>query len=169
MIETARLILRPFIPGDLDDLLAMSLDPVPFPPLGMSTPDRETMWKRLLGYAGHWALLGHGQFAVIDRATGRFLGETGLMRRERGLGAAFDDADEAAWWLTAADRGQGVGIEAAAAAHRWYEETRGAVRTVCLIDPMNEPSLRIAGRLGYREYGRCHYKGADLVTLERNL
>src|SRR3546814_2786705 len=37
----------------------------------------EDAWNRLLRYAGHWTLLGYGIFAVVEKASGRFIGEIG--------------------------------------------------------------------------------------------
>jgi RimJ/RimL family protein N-acetyltransferase len=40
-------------------------------------------------------------------------------------------------------------------------------RTVCIIGVANEPSLRLANRLGYREYARTVFKDKSIVLLER--
>src|SRR3546814_17524593 len=53
----------------------------------------EEAWNRLLRYAGHWTLLGYGIFAVVEKASGRFIGETGIADFHRGLGDDFDQAD----------------------------------------------------------------------------
>src|SRR3546814_19996070 len=57
----------------------------------------EDAWNRLLRYAGHWTLLGYGIFAVVEKASGRFIGETGIADFHRGLGDDFDQAGEAAY------------------------------------------------------------------------
>jgi RimJ/RimL family protein N-acetyltransferase len=41
-------------------------------------------------------------------------------------------------------------------------------RTVCMINPDNTPSLRVAAKCGYRELTRADYKGAEVILLERN-
>ena len=40
-------------------------------------------------------------------------------------------------------------------------------RTVCLIDPDNAPSLRLAARLGYTEYAQTTYKDHPITLLAR--
>jgi len=40
-------------------------------------------------------------------------------------------------------------------------------RTVCIIDPDNFASLRVAAKLGYREIGRADYKAQPIVVFER--
>lgn len=47
---------------------------------------REEAWHRLMRYAGHWALLGYGNFAVIEKSSGQYVGETGLWDAHRGMG-----------------------------------------------------------------------------------
>ena len=56
----------------------------------------EEVWTRLLRYAGHWALLGYGYWAVIEKSSGRFVGEAGLADFHRGEVATrrrFDDRE----------------------------------------------------------------------------
>jgi RimJ/RimL family protein N-acetyltransferase len=36
-----------------------------------------------------------------------------------------------------------------------------------MIDPANAPSLRVAGRCGFREYARTTYKGEPTILFER--
>lgn len=167
MIETARLILRPYGISDFDafvrlvgDAAFMSLfDDKPLP--------REEAWHRLLRYAGHWALLGFGLFAIFERETGRHVGETGLADFHRGLGPAFDTFPEAAWVISSAHHGKGYASEAAGAAHDWFARTHGRARTVCIIKPENAGSLRVAEKLGYRRFGRTVYRDKTFDMLER--
>ncbi|MBB5262810.1 RimJ/RimL family protein N-acetyltransferase [Rhizobium leguminosarum] len=106
-------------------------------------------WSRLLMYVGHWSAFGYGFFAVLDRTTGDYLGETGLARFRRGLGTPFDTLDEAGWVFSRRVHGTGIAYEAAAAVHHWYEE-QWSKPTFCLIPEENMSSFRIADRLGYQ-------------------
>ncbi|WP_410503442.1 hypothetical protein [Hymenobacter sp. AT01-02] len=40
-------------------------------------------------------------------------------------------------------------------------------RTVCIIDPDNTASLRVAAKFGYHEYARTTYQEKLIVLLER--
>ena len=40
-------------------------------------------------------------------------------------------------------------------------------RTVCIIDPDNAASQRVAARLGYREIGQADFKGHPILVFER--
>lgn len=169
MIQTDRLTLRPYSLADYAPHLAMcsEMEVVRFLDGQPSTP--EDAWHRVLRYAGHWALLGYGIFAVIETATGQYIGETGIADFHRGLGDAFDQAAEASWVFSAKTHGRGYALEAAAAAHQWYNSTTGGQRTVCIIHPENRPSLKLAARLGYAAFGEQKmYKGQPVIMLERH-
>jgi len=135
--------------------------------INTTAPSREDAWNRLFRYAGHWALLGYGLFAVFDRVDGGFLGEVGLADFHRGLGPDFDGVPEAAWILTAAAQGRGLAEEAVTAAHAWLDAARAPARTVCIINPENEKSVRLAQRLGYTTFGACTYKDSPCTMFER--
>ena len=60
----------------------------------------------------------------------------------------------------------GYAHEAVSAALAWSDQR--FARTVCIIDPENTPSLKLADRLGYREFSRAVFKDAPIILLERN-
>ncbi|TPG22266.1 N-acetyltransferase [Sphingomonas koreensis] len=137
MIRTDRLILRPYEIEDFDDYLGMVGDPKVANFLGGKPIPAEDAWNRLLRYAGHWTVFGYGMFAVIDRGSNRFLGQTGIADFHRGLGNVFDHVGEATWVFTSNAHGRGYAYEAAAAVHQWYSYGEDRDRTVCLIEPDN--------------------------------
>ncbi len=166
MIETDRLILRPHIEADYEALCEMWADPQVVRHISGVPSTREQSWHRLLRWAGLWAMKGYGPFAILDKQSGRFLGEAGHADFHRGLGAAFDSCPEACWVLGGHAHGQGYATEAVAAAVRWFDHNRPETRTVCIISPDNAPSLRVAEKVGYRPFGRAHYNG-EVIMLER--
>lgn len=167
MIETDRLVLRPYQLADYDDYHAMCADPQVMQFLGRKPQSAEESWHRILRYAGHWSLLGYGLFAVREKASGRYIGETGLADFRRGLGDDFDCPAEAAWVFRSDAQGRGFAFEAAAAAHRWFYQERGRARSLCLIDPANRASLTLAKALGYQPFGDVIYKDHPAMVLER--
>ncbi len=168
-IETDRLILRPYNIEDFDDYLKMVSNPDVVRFLGGQPMPAEEAWNRLLRYAGHWATFGFGMFAVFERSTGCFIGETGLADFHRGLGCDFDGVGETAWVFTSESQGHGFAYEAAMAALKWYSSGADRQRTVCLIAPDNQQSLILAEKLGYVPFGNVVYRGGPFVTLERTL
>ncbi|MBB4146193.1 RimJ/RimL family protein N-acetyltransferase [Rhizobium rhizoryzae] len=142
--------------------MSMIAEPEVFRFLAGRPLNEKEAWSRLLMYMGHWSAYGYGFFAVFDRATGDYLGETGLAQFRRGIGSAFDDLDEAGWVFTRRAHGRGIAYEAASAVHVWYEQ-RWPKPTYCLVPAENPPSFRLADKLGYRK--REDIQVMDDVTL----
>lgn len=165
-VTTARLVLRAPRLDDFDASFAMWRDPAVVRFIGGRAFSREEAWGRLLRYVGHWTLLGYGLWAVEDR-DGRYAGEVGFGDFHRELEPGFGDTPEAGWVLAPWAHGRGYAREAVGAAVAWADANLSGDRTVCMIDPANEPSLRVAARAGYVETGRATYKGEPTVLFER--
>ncbi len=150
MLETPRLILRPYEAGDFKHYMSMTAEVEVFRFLAGKPLTEKEAWSRLLMYIGHWSAFGYGFFAVFDKSTGDYLGETGLARFRRGIGTTFDDLDEAGWVFSRRAQGRGIAYEAASAAHEWYQQ-RWSKPTFCLIPEENLPSFRMAEKLGYQQ------------------
>ena len=95
-IETERLLLRPHAIEDFDALRAMIRDPEVMRHITPGLPSDEDIWNRLPCYIGHWTAFGFGIFAVIERETGRCIGDAGFADFRRGLGDTFSSSPEAA-------------------------------------------------------------------------
>jgi RimJ/RimL family protein N-acetyltransferase len=167
VLTTDRLVLRPHSHEDFADGCAMWSDPAVTRYITgrASTPDE--VWARLLRYAGSWKLLGFGYWAICERESGRFLGEGGFHDLKRDLRPSFDGAPEIGWGLTPAAQGHGYAYEATRAMLDWSDEALDAMRTVCMIGPENVASLKLAEKLGYREYARTDYRGEPIILFER--
>src|SRR6478752_10881841 len=98
VIETARVRLRRHRIDDLQPRMAMTGNPHVMRHFGGADAlqNEEENGSRLLRYAGHWAFLGYGLFAIEEKESGRFAGEIGFADFRRGLGAEFDPFPEAA-------------------------------------------------------------------------
>lgn len=166
-IETERLILRGHDPADLADYARLwRAPPEPSPP---TTPvlDEEGAWARLLRFVGHRALFGFAPFVVVERASGRVVGEVGFAHLHRAMGDDFDGDPEAMWILVDDRRGRGYGGEAAAAATAAFDARFPGRRSVCMIDLPNTASLRLAEGLGFTPWRRGERHGRAVVLLER--
>jgi RimJ/RimL family protein N-acetyltransferase len=168
VLNTARLTLRPHVRDDFDDVAALWADPVVTRFIGGRTSTREESWARLLRYVGHWELMGFGFWTVRETATGRFVGEVGLADFMREIDPPFGGAPEAGWVLAPAFHGRGYATEAVRAAIAWGGARFGAgFRVKCLIEEGNAPSVRVAQKVGFREFARTNYKGSKVVLYER--
>jgi RimJ/RimL family protein N-acetyltransferase len=166
-IETERLTLRPHAPTDFDDVVKMWAEPAVVRHISGRPSTREESWSRLLRYAGHWATMNFGFWAVRETSSGRFVGDVGLSEFRRDIVPSLEGTAEAGWVLASWAHGNGFATEAVRAALAWYESGFGAVRTVCMIAPENDASLRVAAKCGYREFAQAVYKNEAVILLER--
>ncbi|MGW8134909.1 GNAT family N-acetyltransferase [Sphingomonas zeae] len=166
MIHTERLILRPYAVSDFDAYAAMVADLVVVRHAGAPMTGEEA-WMRLLRFIGHWSVFGYGLFAVLDRASGAYLGETGFMDFQREVVPRIEPLPEAAWVFTSAAHGRGYAWEAASAVHRWMADTHAPPATQCIISPANLESIRLAERLGYVLHDQPNYRGEALRLIRK--
>ena len=167
ILETPRLSLRAHTVADLDACATLWADPEVVRYIGNRPSTREDAWARMLRYRGHWELLGFGFWAIVERATGAFVGEAGLaeFKREAGLPLGV----EAGWAIVPAAQGKGYATEAVRTALAWAASHVPAREVSALIDPGNTASLAVAHKCGFVELGRATYKGDDCVVLRARL
>jgi RimJ/RimL family protein N-acetyltransferase len=167
MLETNRLRLRAHRREDLQDCFAMWSDPAVTRHIGGKPFTREEVWTKLLRYAGLWSVIGFGYWVIEEAATGRFLGEAGLADFQRSLDPAMEGAPEVGWALAPWAHGKGYATEAVRAVLSWADSQLGVPKVVCIIDPGNEASLRVAEKTGFRQVRRLTYKGEPTILFER--
>lgn len=92
--------------------------------------------------------------AVVEKSSGNIIGISGTQP----LGTTGDL--EIGWIFERGSWGHGYATEAGRAAMNHVLDTLGRKRVVAIIDPDNEPSKRVAARLGM-EY-EARYTGAQL-------
>ena len=166
VLETERLILRGHTRADFDAHAAIWADPSVTRYIGGKPSTREESWGRFLRLAGLWPTLGCGYWAVFEKASGRLAAETGFADFKRELTPSFEGAPEQGWVVAPWAQGKGYATEAALASLAWADKTLPG-DFVCLIDVDNAPSLRVAEKLGYREFARAPYKDDPSVLLRR--
>ena len=128
---------------------------------------RQDVWDRLLRYAGHWALLGFGYWAVEEKASGRFVGDVGLADFRRAIEPSIEGQPECGWVLAPWCYGRGYATEAVRAVLAWGEAQLPGQRAVCIVAAENAASLRVAEKCGFAEYARTDFKGGPTIMLRR--
>jgi RimJ/RimL family protein N-acetyltransferase len=95
-------------------------------------------------------------FAIVDEATGEFLGSIDMGVKPMHTG-------HIGYWVTAPARGRGVCTSALRALARWALEGLGLERLELITDPDNLASQRVAEKVGFRREGvlRSHLLHAD--------
>jgi RimJ/RimL family protein N-acetyltransferase len=147
-VRTQRLALRPLAPADADAMLEYRSRPdvcryVPFEPMS-----REVILERMAGPWSRTELTDEGQALTLGAeitATGELAGDVVLFWHSRLHGAG-----EVGYVINPRFAGQGYATEAAMAVLRLGFEDLGLHRIVARIDERNEPSARLARRLGMR-------------------
>jgi len=141
VLETERLLLREGRESDFEVLAAFYADERASKFVG-GPLTRAEAWGRVAFNRGHWALRGFGNWALEEKATGAYVGWSGLWFPE-----GFP-AREVGWGLMPAKRGRGYATEAALRARAYAYEALGWETAISLIAQDNAPSLRVAVRLG---------------------
>jgi RimJ/RimL family protein N-acetyltransferase len=140
LIETDRLVLRPLTTSDLDEVV--ELHAMPQVKRTMGVFDRSAARSRLERNELEWDERGHGLVAIIERASGRFLGRSGLKYWPQ-----FDET-EVGWVLRADAWGHGFATEAGRACLDWGFRDLYVPYLTAMIRPDNDRSIHVAERLG---------------------
>jgi RimJ/RimL family protein N-acetyltransferase len=142
-IETPRLILRPFRESDVDALVRINSDPEVARFLTDGKPlDRTQTWRQIALFLGHQELRGYTALAIEERATGEVVGRSGPWFPEGW------PMLEVGWVVDATRRGQGIATEAGRASINWCFAILGVDAVCSIIRPDNQPSRRVAEKLG---------------------
>ena len=150
MIETPRLLLRPWRPSDLAPFAAQNADPVVMRFLsGVLTRAGSDAYVALA--ERHLAENGFCKWAVEVPGVAPFIGAVGLTRVT--FEASFTPAVEAAWRLHRDYWGCGYATEAARAAIEDGFRRVGLREIVAVTAPANFASVQVMERLGMTRSG----------------
>lgn len=167
-LETERMFLRPHRLEDFEDYTDFWGDPTVTRFIGGVPMSRESSWGRMLRVRGMWQLMGFGFLAIEEKATGRFLGETGFQDMRREFRPSIEGTLETGWALIPSVHGRGYATEAVGAMMKWGDAHFPGRHMTCIISPENVASLRVAEKLGFREFARADYHGPIVVLSREN-
>ena len=148
-VETERLLLRPWSPADLEDLVAVFAEPEVWRyPFGraLSRHESEQFLDRQLE---HWEANGFGMWAAVLMGTARLIGYMGLSI-PRWLPQVLP-AVEVGWRLHPDYWGRGLATEGGRASLRHGFETLELDRIISIFAPDNVASGRVMERLGMHD------------------
>ena len=151
-IHTARLMLRPLRPGDLDDVHAYQSRADVCQYLMFEPRSRDEVLERLERYAVATGLAAEGDFLqlalVLDHGeTSRVIGDSYFT-----VHSVANMTGEIGWTMNPAFGGRGYAFEAASAVlEKIAFGALGLHRVRADLDPRNEASVRLCKRLGMRE------------------
>ena len=167
VIDTERLMLRGHRLEDFSACAAMWGDSEVTRYIGGKPFSPEEVWTKVLRYVGHWSLLGFGYWVIQEKLSGRFVGEVGFADFKRDIKPSLEGVPEIGWVLASWASGKGLATEEVRAAVQWSATRFRWARTVCLINPENIKSIRVAEKCGYKRYEHATYKGHAVLMFER--
>jgi len=144
-LTTARLLLRRWRESDLAPFAELNADPEVMRHIGdpLSRAQSDAFAARI---EGHLETDGYGLWAVELRATGAFVGFTGLARQT--FEAPFNPSVEVGWRLAREAWGHGYATEAAHAALHFAFEVLELEEVVSITTASNVRSQAVMRRLG---------------------
>ena len=158
-IETERLLLRRFRPGDLDELAKLFADPDVMRYVGNGQPiDRNEAERALRSIINHWERHGFGRWAVVDKQSNEFIGFGGLR--------SLFDTPEVVYHFSKENWGKGLATELARASLRFGFDDRGFDRIVAVAKPENRASIHVMQKLGMRFEMKTSYYNIEVVQYE---
>ena len=160
-LETQRLLIRPMEPADAEDLREMLADPSTWEFIGAqavrSLEDARALVERKAAYQEQH---GFAMWTVLERASGRAIGDCGLQLLEEGPEV------ELGYHMAPAMRGRGLTTEAARACLDAGLGRLGLERIVAVAWPENTASIRVMQKAGMTFVGPGHHYGHDTVMYE---
>ena len=160
VLATPRLLLREFIPPDVDaledilgDPVAMQYYPAPF--------DRAEIESWVRRNRARYVHSGFGLWAVLPKHSDELIGDCGCFVRD----FEGDFEFEMAWHVRRDLWGRGYATEAAQYCIDYAFSRLGATRIIALVRPENKSSCRVAEKIGmkcervifWRGYDHCIY------------
>ena len=148
VLQTTRLILRPWQESDLAPFAAMNADPevMEFFPSVCTREQSDAIVSRISGHNDTW---GWSFWATELRATGEFIGFIGLQVPRPEVPAY--PCVEVGWRLTRSHWGQGYATEGARASLTFGFETLGLQDIVAFVAEGNLRSRAVMARLGMQD------------------
>ena len=145
ILETERLLLRVQQAGDFERYAEMLAHPSS---LHIGGPLlRHEAWRRFLQMPGAWMVQGFAMFSVVEKSSGRWMGQAGPWCPDGWPGT------EVGYSFHMDARGKGYATEACAAAMDYAFNILGWDEVIHSISPENTASQAVAQRLGSRNRG----------------
>ena len=165
-LTTERLVLRHVRAEDIDYFAKVHGDEETSRYIGGAI-GREDAWRRAMTGAGFWSVLGIGLWIVEHKADGRVIGHVGFFDFQRDMTPAISGEPEMGWVFLTEAQGNGYATEAARAVLDWFDATFSSFAIPAIISIGNDPSMRLAERLGFERQPDAQYRGEAIGYFRR--
>ncbi len=164
IFETSRLTLRYLTTRDKEALIPILGDPevMHFSIIGVHSQKqiKQFIEQRLLSYLEH----GFGLYALVHKQNKELIGYCGFFIQS----IEHKNEVEIGYRLAKKYWGQGLGTEAAKAVIEYGQQRFNFKRFICLIEPKNIRSIRVATKLGMKLEKKIVYYGLDVEMYSLN-
>ena len=167
VLETERLRLRSWRKDDFRPYHAILQHPDVHRHFGPEPMSVEEAWRRLTSAVGGWQFNGFGTWAVERKDDGKLVGNAGIFTGWRAMEPEFGEEPEMGWIFAAETHGKGMASEGCQAVLDWTEANLDPTPIWAIIAPANEPSLRLAEKLGFERFSETLYHNDPTVVLRR--
>jgi [ribosomal protein S5]-alanine N-acetyltransferase len=157
MIESGRLIIRPYTINDAEAAFAMFNDPdvMAFIPNGCDKSVDETH-IRIIKYIDHFNLHGYSKYVLIDKSTNEFIGDCGICKIEN------TEMNELGYRIKKAFWNKGFATEAAKSVIEYAFSILGFKEIHAIVEKENKKSVYILeNKLGFKNVGQIFCYGTD--------
>ncbi len=150
---------------DLDAYLAIWGDPEVTRFIGGKPSTREETWSRLLRNVGHWAEIGFGALGGLREGWRPVRGRRRLRQLQAGHRPAAGRRPGDRLVFSPSVTAEGLRYRGGGRGPGLGRSSISRIRAPSAIDPDNAPSLRLAEKVGYREYARADYRGPIILLV----
>ena len=161
-LETERLVLRPMVADDVDELLGIFGDPLVMAAFGEAPFEQDQMYSWLERNLAHQRRHGFGLFAACLKGDGRLIGDCGLELMK----VADEQVAELGYDFRSDCWNQGYATEAACAVRDYAFTTLQLPRLVSLVRPGNRASARVAEKTGLKKVEQIQRYGHPYLRYE---
>lgn len=146
ILDTKRASLRELVAEDADSLMGIlgDLDAMKYSPMPLAR-DRSVAASMIAWQRENYRIRGFGAWAVIEKTTGKFIGQAGLLPQEVGTELFYSLVPD--YWK------RGLATEVACACRDYAFRVLGEKRLISIIHPEHARAIAVARRVGMRETG----------------
>lgn len=160
ILETERCLIRETTPEDVEEFYQIYSDPAITRYMEDLYPEIEQEKQYIREYIEKvYSFFEFGVWTVVERASGSVIGRTGFAFRE-----GYEEP-ELGFIIGVPWQRRGYAEEVCRAVMEYGWEVLGFRQVQALVEPGNEASLKLCGKLGFAEKERVTEKGKEYVRL----
>ncbi len=164
ILETDRCLLRESTAADVPAFFRIYQEPMITEHMENLFPTREEETAYIEDYIDKvYSFYDFGVWTVLEKATGQVIGRAGLSYRE-----GFEEP-ELGFVIGVPWQGQGIAYEICRAILDYGSRVLEFDRVQAFVEPGNEPSIALCGKLGFRERERVFLDGKEHIRFYREL